>query len=146
MQTQPVPPKREVSPRPSPVAIWQRLLSHLLDRHYGLTLNDTPFGKDGVIQEHIDAGISLCDAVNFIVEKYDLVRTDRRGFNAETQSPLLTSIDILRARKAPVIATGPLPTSPPANTVRCNHEAVPDGGSRCHQRTGPQHGPDRRRH
>lgn len=71
MQTQPVPPKREVSPRPSPVAIWQRLLSHLLDRHYGLTLNDTPFGKDGVIQEHIDAGISLCDAVNFIVEKYD---------------------------------------------------------------------------
>ena len=47
-----------------------------------------------------DAGISLCDAINFIVEKYDLVRTDRRGFNAETQSPLLTSIDILRARKA----------------------------------------------
>ncbi|MHC1472482.1 TA system toxin CbtA family protein [Klebsiella pneumoniae] len=105
MQTQPVPPKREVSPRPSPVAIWQRLLSHLLDRHYGLTLNDTPFGKDGVIQEHIDAGISLCDAVNFIVEKYDRVRTDRRGFNAETQSPLLTSIDILRARKATGLMT-----------------------------------------
>ncbi|WP_407439723.1 TA system toxin CbtA family protein [Lelliottia sp.] len=100
MQTQPVPPTREALPRPSPVAIWQCLLSHLLDRHYGLTLNDTPFGNDGVIQEHIDAGISLCNAVNFIVEKYDLVRTDRRGFNAETQSTLLTSIDILRARKA----------------------------------------------
>lgn len=84
----------------SPIDVWQRLLTYLLDHHYGLTLNDTPFGNDGVIQEHIDAGISLCDAVNFIVEKYDLVRTDRSGFNAETQSPLLTSIDILRARKA----------------------------------------------
>ena len=63
-------------------------------------LSDTPFGNDGVIQEHIDAGISLCDAVNFIVEKYDLVRIDRRSFSAETSSPLIGRIDILRARKA----------------------------------------------
>jgi len=100
MQTLPTIPTRKVSSRPSPVEIWQQLLSHLLDQHYGLTLNDTPFGNDGVIQEHIDAGISLCDAVNFIVEKYDLVRTDRRGFSTETQSPLISSIDILRARRA----------------------------------------------
>ncbi|HII4325741.1 TPA: TA system toxin CbtA family protein [Enterobacter cloacae] len=105
MQTQRLSSTGETSPRPSPVEIWQRLLSHLLAQHYGLTLNDTPFGHDGVIQEHIDAGISLCDAVNFIVEKYDLVRTDRRGFSAETQSPLLTSIDILRARKATELMT-----------------------------------------
>ena len=105
MQTQPVPPTREVSPRPSPVVIGQRLLSHLLDRHYGLTLSNTPFGNDGVIQEHIDAGISLCDAVNFIVEKYDLVRIDRHGFSTETQLPRLTSIDILRARKATGLIT-----------------------------------------
>lgn len=105
MQTQPLSQTREAPTRPSPVEIWQQLLSHLLDRHYGLTLNDTPFGHDGVIQEHIDAGISLCDAVNFIVEKYGLVRADRRGFSAETQSPLLTSIDILRARKATGLMT-----------------------------------------
>ena len=105
MQTQPLSSTREASPRPSPVEIWQRLLSHLLDRHYGLTLNDTPFGNDGVIQEHIDAGISLCDAMNFIVEKYDLVRIDRHGFSTETQLPLLTSIDILRARKATGLMT-----------------------------------------
>ncbi|MGJ3445172.1 TA system toxin CbtA family protein [Enterobacter sp. PTB] len=105
MQTQPRSQTREAPTHPSPVEIWQRLLSHLLDRHYGLTLNDTPFGNDGVIQAHIDAGISLCDAVNFIVEKYDLVRTDRRGFNTETQSPLLTRIDILRARKAAGLMT-----------------------------------------
>ena len=53
-----------------------------------------------MIQEHIETGISLCDAVNFIVEKYELVRVDRRGFSAETQSPLISCIDILRARKA----------------------------------------------
>jgi cytoskeleton-binding toxin CbtA and related proteins len=100
MQTQPLSSTREASPRPSPVEIWQQLLSHLLDQHYGLTLNDTPFGNDGVIQEHIEAGISLCDAVNFIVEKYELVRIDRHGFSAETQSPLIDIIDILRARKA----------------------------------------------
>lgn len=105
MQNQQPSSTREAQPRPSPVEIWQRLLSHLLDHHYGLTLNDTPFGSDDVIQEHIDAGISLCDAVNFIVEKYDLVRTDRRGFSIEEQSPLVSSIDILRARKATRLMT-----------------------------------------
>ncbi|EAA4684023.1 toxin CbtA [Salmonella enterica subsp. enterica serovar Panama] len=88
------------SSHPSPVAVWQTLLSHLLNQHYGLTLNDTPFGNDGVIEQHIDAGISLCDALNFIVEKYDLVRTDRPGFSITVRSPLITRIDILRARKA----------------------------------------------
>ncbi|MFS9729739.1 TA system toxin CbtA family protein [Enterobacter hormaechei] len=105
MQNQQPSSTREAQPRPSPVEIWQRLLSHLLDRHYGLTLNDTPFGSDDVIQEHIDAGISLCDAVNFIAEKYDLVRTDRLGFSIEEQSPLVSSIDILRARKATGLMT-----------------------------------------
>ncbi len=104
MRILPVSAKRaaEICPSPgvSPVAVWLTLLTYLLNQHYGLTLNDTPFGNDGVIQEHIDAGISLCDAVNFIVEKYDLVRTDRRGFSAEEQSPLISSIDILRARRA----------------------------------------------
>lgn len=100
MQTQPLSPMRAALACPSPVDIWQTLLTHLLNQHYGLTLNDTPFGNDGVIQEHIDAGISLGDAVNVIVEKYDLVRTDRHGFSVEEQSPLISSIDILRARKA----------------------------------------------
>ncbi len=88
------------SSHPSPAAVWQTLLSHLLNQHYGLTLNDTPFGDKQVIEQHIDAGISLCDALNFIVEKYDLVRTDRPGFSITVQSPLITRIDILRARKA----------------------------------------------
>jgi len=42
----------------------------------------------------------LADAVNFLVEKYGLVRTDRRGFNWQEQSPYLQVVDILRARQA----------------------------------------------
>lgn len=97
--------RRTALARPSPVTVWQTLLTYLLDRHYGLTLSDTPFGNDDVIQEHIDAGISLCDAVNFIVEKYDLLRTDRSGFSLTTPSPLISNIDILRARKASELMT-----------------------------------------
>lgn len=93
-------PKRAAQPCPSPVAIWQSLLAHLLAQHYGLTLNDTAFSDDTVIRKHIDAGISLADALNFIVEKFDLVRIDRRGFSCREQSPFVTAIDILRARQA----------------------------------------------
>lgn len=84
----------------SPVAVWQMLLTRLLEQHYGLTLNDTPFSDETVIKEHIDAGITLADAVNFLVDKYELVRIDRRGFNCQEQSPYLRTVDILRARQA----------------------------------------------
>ncbi len=57
------------------------------------------------IEQHIEAGISLCDAVNFLVEKYALVRTDQPGFSACTRSQLINSIDILRARRATGLMT-----------------------------------------
>lgn len=75
------------------------LLTRLLGQHYGLTLNDTPFSNETFIKEHIDAGISLVDAVNFLVEKYELVRIDRKGFSWQDQSPFITTVDILRARR-----------------------------------------------
>ncbi|MCZ5622434.1 TA system toxin CbtA family protein [Escherichia coli] len=127
---------REVSRCPSPVTIWKTLLIRLLDQHYGLTLNDTPFADERVIEQHIEAGISLCDAVNFLVEKYALVRTDQPGFSAGTSSQLINSIDILRARRA----TG-LMTRSNYRTVnnitlgsirRRNNETGPDTGSRQH--------------
>ncbi|WON77957.1 TA system toxin CbtA family protein [Serratia sp. UGAL515B_01] len=91
--------KRAAEPCLSPVTIWQMLLSRLLEQHYGLTLNDTPFCDETVIQEHIDAGITLANAINFLVEKYELVRIDRRGFSWQEQTPYLTIIDIMRARR-----------------------------------------------
>lgn len=89
-----------VSSRLSPVQVWQLLLTYLLEQHYGLTLNDTPFHDDAAIEEHIDAGITLADAVNFLVERYELVRIDRKGFTWQEQTPFLTATDILRARRA----------------------------------------------
>lgn len=105
MKTLPVIPKRAVYACPTPIAIWRDLLTYLLAQHYGLTVNDTVFSDDTIIQEHIDAGISLADALNFIVEKFDLVRTDRRGFSCREQSPFITTIDILRARHATGLMT-----------------------------------------
>jgi len=105
MQTSIPHPIRAGKPCPSPVEIWQMLLTHLLEQHYGLTLNDTPFSDECVILEHIEAGISLCDAVNFLVEEYGLIRTDRSGFTVMEQSPFISSIDILRARKATGLLT-----------------------------------------
>ncbi|MGE6004908.1 TA system toxin CbtA family protein [Klebsiella variicola] len=84
----------------SPIQVWQQLLTYLLEHHYGLTLNDTPFHDDTAIEEHIDAGITLADAVNFLVERYELVRIDRKGFTWQEQTPFLTATDILRARRA----------------------------------------------
>lgn len=100
MKPQSATTSRTAKPCLSSVAVWQMLLTRLLEKHYGLTLNDTPFSDETVIQEHINAGITLADAVNFLVEKYELVRIDRKGFNWQEQSPYLRAVDILRARQA----------------------------------------------
>ncbi|WP_336658218.1 TA system toxin CbtA family protein [Leclercia adecarboxylata] len=100
MQISTVPATMPVSSRLSPVQVWQQLLTYLLEHHYSLTLNDTPFHDDAAIKEHIEAGITLADAVNFLVERYELVRTDRKGFTWQEQTPFVTATDILRARRA----------------------------------------------
>ncbi|MBD1402992.1 toxin [Leclercia adecarboxylata] len=100
MKPQPAATSRAAKPCLSSVAVWQMLLTRLLEQHYGLALNDTPFSDETVIQEHIDAGITLADAVNFLVEKYELVRIDRNGFSWQEQTPYLSVVDILRARRS----------------------------------------------
>jgi cytoskeleton-binding toxin CbtA-like protein len=100
MQISTVPTTVPVLSRLSPVQVWQQLLTYLLEHHYGLTLNDTSFHDDAAIEEHIEAGITLADAVNFLVERYELVRTDRKGFTWQEQTPFLTATDIVRARRA----------------------------------------------
>ncbi|SEO95925.1 MULTISPECIES: TA system toxin CbtA family protein [Enterobacter] len=99
MKYQPATTLWAAKPSLSPVAVWQMLLTRLLEQHYGLTLNDTPFCDETVIQEHIDAGITLANAVNFLVEKYELARIDHRGFGWNEQTPYLTIVDIMRARR-----------------------------------------------
>lgn len=100
MQTLPATPTRKAPPRPTPVEIWQKLLTYLLEQHYGLSLNDTQFSQEQEITQYIGAGISLEDTLNFLVEKSELVRIDRPGFSFHHQSPFIGTIDILRARRA----------------------------------------------
>ncbi|GKP01300.1 hypothetical protein NUKP2_13710 [Klebsiella quasipneumoniae] len=42
---------------------------------------------------------SLINAINFLVEKYELIRIDPKGFSWPEQTPYLTNIDIIRARR-----------------------------------------------
>jgi len=81
-------PAVPLSSCPTPVAVWQQLLTYLFDRHYGLTLNDTPFCYESVIQEHIESGISLKDAVNFVVERYGLLRINRSSVSFTEPPPV----------------------------------------------------------
>ncbi|EPL3049823.1 TA system toxin CbtA family protein, partial [Morganella morganii] len=48
----------------SPAAVWQTLLAYLLQQHYGLTLNDTEFCDERVIEACLCRGMSLCEALN----------------------------------------------------------------------------------
>jgi len=100
MKTLPAKISQAAKPCLSPVAVWQMLLTRLLEQHYGLTLSDTPFSDETVIKEHIDARITLADAVNFLVDKYELVRIDRKGFSWQEQTPYISIVDILRARRS----------------------------------------------
>ena len=78
----------------SPAAVWQTLLTYLLQQHYGLTLNDTEFSDERV-----------CEALNAFAGKYALVRTDRRNNCITEPSHGITATDILRARKATGLIT-----------------------------------------
>ncbi|CNC91415.1 hypothetical protein B7R74_15840 [Yersinia pseudotuberculosis] len=81
-------------------AIYQQLLAFLLEHHYGLSLNDTPYHDEQAIAQQIEQGISVGDTINTLVEKYALVRIGRTGFSALAQDPMLSKGDIVRARQA----------------------------------------------
>ncbi|MDM8752092.1 toxin [Morganella morganii] len=89
----------------SPAAVWQTLLTYLLQQHYGLTLNDTEFSDERVIEACLSRGMSLCEALNAFAGKYALVRTDRCNNGITEPSHGITATDILRARKATGLIT-----------------------------------------
>ena len=95
-----------MKPRPTPPGalpvpvIYQQLLAFLLEHHYGLSLNDTPYHDKQVIAQQIEQGISVGDTINTLVERYALVRIGRNGFSALAQDPMLSKGDIARARQA----------------------------------------------
>ncbi|HAT7578917.1 TA system toxin CbtA family protein [Enterobacter hormaechei] len=79
---------------------YQQLIVWLLKHCYGLELNDTQYHDEQAIAQQIEHGITVRETVNELVEKFDLVRVDRPGFNLMAQDPLLNGADLLRARSA----------------------------------------------
>lgn len=100
MSTSAIHPGRAASCSLSPIAHWRTLLVYLLEKHFGLELNDTPFCSESVILQHIEAGVTLVDAINFLVEKYDLVRIDICGNTFTEPEIFLAAADILKASHA----------------------------------------------
>lgn len=92
-------PTQTVFPaRLSPITEWQIVLTQLLKTHYGLALDDTPFSDEQTIRTSIHAVLTLSEALNNLVDKYNLQRIDQTAFYCEP-TPYISAYDIQRARR-----------------------------------------------
>nr|WP_318381476.1 TA system toxin CbtA family protein [uncultured Enterobacter sp.] len=83
----------------TPVESWQKLLTWLLAKHYGLALSETPFDDPAVIGGYIDADVSLVDALNEWVKCVAITRIDTPPFHWREPTPYIELIDILQAQQ-----------------------------------------------
>lgn len=72
----------------SAIREYQTIAAHLLDKHFGLTLNDTNLHDDAVVLELVELNVPVFEAINQLVEKYHLDRIDQNAWSP--RSPLLT--------------------------------------------------------
>ncbi|EOZ3193146.1 hypothetical protein J8Z86_04270 [Yersinia enterocolitica] len=74
---------------------YQTIAAYLLNKHFGLTLNDTNLHDDAVVQELAELNVPVFEAINQLVEKYHLDRIDQNAWSS--RSPLLTPSNFLVA-------------------------------------------------
>ncbi|MGE4668637.1 TA system toxin CbtA family protein [Yersinia enterocolitica] len=74
---------------------YQTIAAYLLEKHFGLTLNDTNLHDDTVVQELVELNVPVFEAINQLVEKYHLDRIDQNDWSP--RSPLLTPSNFLVA-------------------------------------------------
>ncbi|WP_024910545.1 TA system toxin CbtA family protein [Chania multitudinisentens] len=74
---------------------YQMVAAHLLNKHFGLMLNDTNLHDDAVVQELIELNVRVFEAINQLVDKYHLDRIDQNPWSPP--SPLLTMINYMVA-------------------------------------------------
>ena len=70
---------------------WQITVSILLNRHFGLLLNDTEFCEDATVAELQNAGIRPFEAINELVDKYQLTRLGNNAY--QSRLPYLNAGD-----------------------------------------------------
>ncbi|VXD06743.1 conserved hypothetical protein [Enterobacterales bacterium 8AC] len=68
---------------------YQTIATYLLEKHFGLTLNDTNLHDDAVVQALVELNVPVFEAINQLVEKYHLDRIDQNEWSP--RSPLLTA-------------------------------------------------------
>ncbi|HGM5166760.1 TPA: TA system toxin CbtA family protein [Serratia marcescens] len=59
---------------------WQILAGRLLAKYFGLTLNDTDLCEADCVMALQDSGVRPFEAINYLVDKYHLVRLDASPF------------------------------------------------------------------
>lgn len=74
---------------------YQKIAAFLLEKHFGLTLNDTNLHDDDVVMGLVGLNIPVYEAINHLVEKYQLDRIDQNAWSP--QSPLLTASNVMIA-------------------------------------------------
>ncbi|WP_025121928.1 MULTISPECIES: TA system toxin CbtA family protein [unclassified Serratia (in: enterobacteria)] len=74
---------------------YQAIAAYLLEKHFGLTLNDTNLHDDAVVQELVELNVPVFEAINQLVDKYHLDRIDLNTWSP--RSPLLTPSNFLVA-------------------------------------------------
>ncbi|CBJ80691.1 putative toxin-antitoxin protein [Xenorhabdus nematophila F1] len=56
------------------LTVWQVIAAALLKRHFGLNLTDTVLCETGTVAALIARGVRPSEAINELVDKYDLIR------------------------------------------------------------------------
>ncbi|CAI2039927.1 Toxin YkfI [Serratia fonticola] len=74
---------------------YQKIATYLLEKHFGLTLNDTNLHDDAVVQELVELNVPVFEAINQLVDKYHLDRIDQNAWSP--RSPLLTPSNFMIA-------------------------------------------------
>ncbi|MCP9268240.1 toxin [Xenorhabdus sp. XENO-1] len=59
---------------PLRLTVWQMIAAALLKRHFGLSLNETALCETDTVAELIAHGVLPSEAINELVDKYDLTR------------------------------------------------------------------------
>lgn len=74
---------------------YQTIAAYLLEKHFGLTLNDTNLHDDAVVRELVELNVPVFEAINQLVEKYHLDRIDQNAWSP--WNPVLTPSNLLVA-------------------------------------------------
>lgn len=92
--------ERGAASAPMTVQRFQQIVAVLLQRHYGLELNDTNLWDERIVALLIAQGLRPYQVVNVHAEEADLDRIDKEGFYGVPSKAALTEQDEVSAAKS----------------------------------------------